>query len=126
MWPGGVDDLTVYADAEKLRQILINLLANAIKFCGEGGRVDVTHEEIGDEVVIRVRDNGPGIAPEHRERIFEPFTQVDGGFTQTHGGTGLGLAISRELALGMGGKLTVESEIGEGSTFTLTLKRGRV
>jgi signal transduction histidine kinase len=119
--PEAGDDLTVYADADKLRQILINLLANAIKFCGKGGRVEVTHQVTDDRVEIRVSDNGPGIAPEFQEQIFEPFTQVDQGYTQTHGGTGLGLAISRELALGMGGELSVRSELGEGSTFTLTL-----
>jgi signal transduction histidine kinase len=119
------DDLTVYADADKLRQILINLLANAIKFSGTGGRVEIAHRVTGDKVEIRVSDNGPGIAPEYTERIFEPFTQVDPGYTPTHGGTGLGLAISRELAHGMGGELSVESEVGQGSTFTLTLPRGR-
>ena len=123
--PEAVDDLTVHADADKLRQILINLIANAIKFCGEGGRVDVTYHATDGRVEIRVRDDGPGIAPEYRERIFEPFTQVDQGYTQVHGGTGLGLAISRELAHGMGGELSVESEMGEGSTFILTLERGR-
>jgi signal transduction histidine kinase len=123
--PEGEDDLTVYADAEKLRQVLINLLANAIKFCEQGGRIEVTHQVADDKVEIRVSDNGPGIPPEYQERIFEPFTQVDGSYTQTHGGTGLGLAISRKLAEGMGGELSVESEVGEGSTFTLTLERGR-
>ena len=123
--PEAGDDLTVYADADKLRQILINLLANAIKFCGRGGRIEVTHQVTDDKVEIRVADTGPGIAPEYQERIFEPFTQVDQGYTQTRGGTGLGLAISRELAHGMGGELSVESEIGQGSTFALTLPRGR-
>jgi signal transduction histidine kinase len=123
--PEAGDDLTVYADPDKLRQILINLLANAIKFCGRGGQIEVTHQVADDRVEIRVSDNGPGIAPEYQERIFEPFTQVDQGYTQTHGGTGLGLAISRELAHGMGGELSVASEIGQGSTFTLTLPRGR-
>ena len=123
--PEAGDSLAVYADADKLRQILINLLANAIKFCGKGGRVEVTHQITGGKVEIQVSDNGPGIAPEYRDRIFEPFTQVDQGYTQTQGGTGLGLAISRELAHGMGGELSVESEVGQGSTFTLSLPRGR-
>jgi len=105
---------------------LVNISgAIAIKFCGKGGRVNVTHRVTDDKVEIRVSDNGPGIAPEFQERIFEPFTQVDQGYTQTQGGTGLGLAISRELAQGMGGDLSVESEIGHGSTFILTFPRGR-
>ena len=123
--PAAGDELTVYADADELRQILISLLANAIKFSGKGGRVEVTRQITGGKLEIQVSDNGPGIAPEYRERIFEPFTQVDQGYTQTQGGTGLGLAISRELAHGMGGELSVDSEIGQGSTFTLTLARGR-
>ncbi|HEX2204183.1 MAG TPA: ATP-binding protein [Longimicrobium sp.] len=67
----------------------------------------------------------PGIAPEHLERIFEPFVQVDESLTRGAGGTGLGLAISQELAAGMGGGVSVVSELGRGSTFTLTLSRGR-
>lgn len=123
--PEGGGDITVHADAAKVRQIIINLIANAIKFCEEGGRVEVHPRVVGEKVEIRVLDDGPGIAPEHLEQIFEPFAQVNAGYTQTHGGTGLGLAISRELARGMGGDLSVESELGRGSTFTLTRSRGR-
>lgn len=116
---------TVHADPEKLRQILVNLLANAIKFSGEGGRIEVTHRVTGRTVAICIVDHGIGIAPEYRDRIFEPFVQVEERLAHRHGGTGLGLAISRELAVGMGGDLSVESELGRGSTFTLTLPRGR-
>jgi signal transduction histidine kinase len=123
---GPGDDLVVYADAEKLRQILINLICNAIKFSHSDGQVEVTPHAARDEVEIRVTDRGPGVAPEHRETIFEPFVQVDGGMSRRHGGTGLGLAISRELAIGMGGSLSVESEVGTGSTFVLKLPKGRV
>lgn len=122
---GAEDGVTVYAEGDKLRQILVNLVANAIKFCGTGGHIDVTHRVTCDKVEVRVTDDGPGIAAEYLERIFEPFTQLERGYTQTHGGTGLGLAISRELARGMGGRLSVESELGHGATFTLTLARGR-
>jgi signal transduction histidine kinase len=118
-------DLTVYADHEKLNQILINLLANAIEFSGDRRRIEITYQPRRDIVEIRVSDNGIGIAPEYQERFFDPFVQVNGGYTQTHGGAALGLAISRELALGVGGDLAVESEIGQGSTFTLTLSHGR-
>jgi signal transduction histidine kinase len=123
--PESGGDLTVYADADKLRQIIVNLVANAIKFTDKGGRVEVLSRTKGEKFELRVRDNGPGIAREHLEQIFKPFAQVNAGYTQTQGGTGLGLAISRELARGMGGDLCVESEPGQGSTFTLTLSRGR-
>ncbi len=118
-------DVTVYADPDKLRQILVNLLANAIKFSPEGARIEVTSWFVGSWIEIRVSDTGIGIAPEDRERIFQPFVQVDEDRTSAHGGTGLGLAISRELAVRMGGSLSVESQLGRGSTFTLTLSRGR-
>jgi signal transduction histidine kinase len=118
-------DLTVFADPEKLKQLLINLLTNAIKFTPDGGLVTVMEEIRGDLVLIHVRDTGIGIGPEDQEAIFQPFVQVDNGFSRTYGGTGLGLAISQEIAIGMGGKLTVESTLGHGATFTLTLSRGR-
>jgi signal transduction histidine kinase len=120
----------VLADPEKLRQILVNLLANAAKFTPAGGTVAVRVD--GDDpatgagaappvVRIAVTDTGLGIAPDQLERIFEPFVQVDAGLTRAHEGTGLGLAISRELARAMGGDLTARSAVGAGSTFTLTL-----
>lgn len=118
-------DVIVYADMEKLRQILVNLLANAIKFSPEEGKIEVTHRYVGTHIEIRVSDTGIGIAATHQERIFEPFLQVDEQLTNTHGGTGLGLAISRALAIGMSGNLFVESELGRGSTFILTLPSGR-
>ena len=118
-------DVIVCADIEKLRQILINLLANAIKFSPEEGRVEVTHQRVGTQIKIRVSDTGIGIAADNQERIFEPFLQVEKQLTNAHGGIGLGLAISRALAIGMNGDLSVESELGRGSTFTLTLPQGR-
>ena len=117
--------VSVYADPDKLLQVLVNLLANAVKFTPAGGRIDVTFHARGPRVEIRVSDDGNGIAPEHRERIFEPFVQLDDSLARDAEGTGLGLAISRELAIGMGGGLSVESELGQGSTFTVTLSRGR-
>ena len=116
-------ELRVRADREKLQQILVNLLANAVKFSPPGGRIDVTHQPIGARVEIRVIDDGDGIPADQQKRIFEPFVQLDTGLTRRHSGTGLGLAMSRELALGMGGELRVESVPGQGSTFTLTLPR---
>jgi PAS domain S-box-containing protein len=113
--------LRARADAEKLRQVLVNLLSNALKFTDRGGRVEMEADAHGGGVRIRVRDTGIGIPPEKREAIFEPFVQVRSDLTRTAEGTGLGLAISRDLARGMGGDLTMESTVGAGSTFTLTL-----
>jgi signal transduction histidine kinase len=112
------------ADAEKVRQVLLNLLTNAVKFTAPGGRVALAceHDAAAGVVRVRVSDTGRGIAPDQHARVFEPFVQVDR--QQRHAsqqGVGLGLAISRNLARGMGGDLTVESTPGVGSTFTLTL-----
>ena len=116
------EEVSVRADEEKLRQILLNLLTNALKFTPAGGTVSVGCEAGGETVIIRVRDTGRGIAPAHLEQVFEPFVQVDRHVTPGKDqGVGLGLAISRELARGMGGDLTAESELGRGSTFILTL-----
>jgi PAS domain S-box-containing protein len=115
--------LTVSADAEKTMQILVNLVSNAIKFTKTGGRVSIECVESADEVTIHVRDTGQGIPLERLDDIFEPFVQVNPSFTRPHEGIGLGLAISRDLARAMRGDLTVESTVGQGSTFSLTLPR---
>ena len=130
-WSGAAPGLAVRADREKLQQILLNLLGNAVKFThereGVPGRVEVSctvDEGEGDgRVALHVRDTGDGIASEQLERVFEPFVQADQRLTRSAEGVGLGLAISRDLARGMGGDLTVESTPGAGSTFTLTLPR---
>ena len=116
-------DLTVRADAEKLRQILVNLLSNAMKFTERGGRIALECAPSESIVEITVCDSGIGIPAEQLERIFEPFVQVRAELTRTAEGTGLGLAISRDLARGMGGDLRAESKEGKGSVFTLTLPR---
>jgi signal transduction histidine kinase len=108
-------------DPDKLRQIMINLLSNAVKFTPEGGRIRVYATTADGSVSIHVEDTGPGIPADKREAVFEPFVQLDRGLTRTNDGTGLGLAISRGLARGMGADVTLESEVGVGSTFTLTL-----
>ena len=115
--------VVVRADSDKLQQILINLLSNAIKYTPEGGSIEVGCEF--DEVSARVyvTDTGIGIAAEQIENIFDPFIQVGRALNRPHDGVGLGLSISRDLAAAMGGSLSVRSEVGRGSTFTLTLER---
>jgi signal transduction histidine kinase len=117
--------LAAVADREKLRQIALNLLSNAIRCTPAGGAVTLEAEADGDAVAVRVRDTGIGIPAERQAEIFEPFVQLDRSLTQTRDGVGLGLAISRDLARGMGGELSVCSRPGEGATFTLRLPSGR-
>jgi signal transduction histidine kinase len=112
----------VAADPAKLRVIVMNLLSNAVKFT-TAGTIAVTADVVADRVVLAVRDTGMGIAREDHERIFEPFRQVDGSSTRTQSGTGIGLPIARKLARLMGGDLTVESTLGEGATFFISLRR---
>lgn len=119
-------DLAVVADREKLRQILLNLLSNAIRHAASGGSVLISAESRGDKVAIIVEDSGPGVPPDKREVIFEPFVQLDRSLTQSREGLGLGLAISRDLARGMSGDLTAEGRIGGGGRFVLLLPRGKV
>jgi signal transduction histidine kinase len=116
----------VYArtDPDKLRQIMINLLSNAVKFTPEGGRIKVSFGVRKQLVSIRVEDNGPGIPLDKQEAVFEPFVQLDRGLTRTTDGTGLGLAISRGLARQMGGDILLESKVGRGSVFTVTIPLG--
>jgi signal transduction histidine kinase len=111
-------------DAGKLRQILTNLLSNAIKFTPEGGRVIVRAAADGDWVVFTVADTGVGIPPDEKERVFEKFRQaVPSTLTRDHEGTGLGLSIVRELCGLLGGEVTLQSDLGLGSTFTVRLPR---
>jgi signal transduction histidine kinase len=111
---------TLVADADRLRQVVVNLLGNAAKFTA-AGRIELAARRREDGVEIAVADTGIGIAADQIERIFEEFEQADSSPTRAHGGTGLGLAISRRLARAMGGEIVVSSRPGAGSTFTLTL-----
>jgi signal transduction histidine kinase len=120
--------LVMHADREKVLQILLNLLANAIRFTPPGGRVTLAAATVDRSrtdgalpVQLSVTDTGRGIATDQLQAIFEPFVQVGARLTGKDEGTGLGLAISRDLARGMGGDLTVESTVGVGSIFTLTV-----
>ncbi len=119
-------NVRVVADPDRLQQVLLNVLGNAVKFTPQGGRITISCEAAGDDVArIRVTDTGPGIPSEHLERIFEAFVQAPGGAAAagSQKGFGLGLAISRELARRMNGDLTATSTLGRGSTFTLTLRK---
>ena len=114
--------LTAWADEEKTRQILINLVSNAIKFTDRDGEITIECEADDQWVRFHVRDTGRGIPPEKLEAIFEPFVQINKRFTRDEG-VGLGLAISRDLARMMNGELTAESQVGVGSHFILSLPR---
>jgi two-component system sensor histidine kinase BarA len=108
-------------DVVKLQQILSNLLSNAVKFTPEGGRVVLRAEADAGALVLTVTDTGVGIAPEEQELVFEKFRQAGNPLTREHAGTGLGLSIVRELSKLLGGEVTLRSELGRGSTFTVRL-----
>lgn len=118
--------LVVHADGDRVRQILLNLMSNAIKFTEPGGTITVLAQGVGERCRIEVRDTGVGIPKEKLNAIFDPFVQADRSLTRDAGGVGLGLAISRDLARGMNGDLTAYSEVGVGSTFVLELPRASV
>ena len=111
----------IRCDEHKLRQVLVNLVDNAVKYSPEGGRVELRVRSANGSCLIEVADEGLGIPPEERERIFEKFYRLDPQQTQGVGGSGLGLYISRELVERMDGRLRVESEPGKGSRFTVEL-----
>jgi signal transduction histidine kinase len=117
------DGPIVLGDPMRIRQILLNLASNAVKFT-ERGSVHISAQANGDGVDVTVRDTGIGIADEALPYIFEEFRQADNGAMRRYEGAGLGLAISRRLAEQMGGSISVTSRPGEGSTFTLHLDRG--
>ncbi len=118
---------TVIADGERLRQVLINLIGNAIKFTQHGEvqlKVRLDEDKSSEdkvEVLIDIIDTGPGIPPEQQGAIFDSFTQADSSITRKHGGTGLGLSISKKLVEMMGGELTLTSTLGQGSCFSIRL-----
>lgn len=111
----------INAEPGRIRQILVNLLTNAHEYSPEGASIDVTARAVDAEVVVAVKDNGPGIPPTQLEHIFERFTRGDAGLTQRVGGTGLGLAISKSLVELHGGTIAAESTVGAGSIFSFRL-----
>ena len=109
------------ADREGLREILDNLLDNAIKYTPEGGRVSVLWQSNGAMARIAVRDSGIGIKPEDQERVFERFYRVDKARSREMGGTGLGLSITHGIVTGHNGRIEVDSRVGEGTRFRIYL-----
>jgi two-component system phosphate regulon sensor histidine kinase PhoR len=116
-------DARAYGDRDRVRQVVVNLLDNAIKYTDSGGLISCSVEERVDSCVISVSDSGYGIAPEHHSRIFERFYRVDKDRSREVGGTGLGLAIVKHIVEAHGGSIRVISAVGKGSVFTFTLKR---
>ena len=116
--------ITVLADRDKMQQVLINLLVNATKFTDPGGSITIRCVSEGGNVQVKVADTGVGIPADKLEHIFDAFVQLDRSLNQPREGVGLGLTISRDLARAMGGDLVVESSVGNGSTFILTLPAG--
>ena len=118
------EGLVVLADAKALGQVITNLLENAVKYTSEGGTVLLAGQRVGDRVRLEVRDDGPGIPAEHRERVFERFYRVDAGRSKETGGTGLGLAIVKHLVGAMGGQVGVGANTPQGSIFWVELPAG--
>jgi PAS domain S-box-containing protein len=121
--PDGQNDVLAIGDRLKIEQIVLNLLSNAVKFTPSKGRVTVACHQTEDRAMITVRDTGPGVPRDRVDDIFEPFVQLGRSLSTGPEGTGLGLAISRDLARAMGGDVTLETEPGVGSVFTLSLPK---
>jgi signal transduction histidine kinase len=126
IFAGGQCEIRAFADKRLLQQIILNLLANAIKFTPEGGtvRLDVS-ADAENGIVFRIADTGIGIAPENIERVLRPFEQVETSYSRRHGGSGLGLPYAKRLTELHGGELKMESEIGKGTIVTVTIPPSR-
>jgi len=112
----------ITSDRQKVKQILLNLLSNALKFTHHGSVTMTARRNTNDRTMtLSVSDTGIGIAPLDQDKIFEDFRQLDNSPTRAYGGTGLGLSICRRLAQMIDGRITLQSEVGKGSIFTLTL-----
>jgi signal transduction histidine kinase len=116
--------MKITADAKRLKQVLVNLLTNAVKFTPEGGRVRVTATAADGVITISVSDTGIGIAPQDQAAIFEEFRQVGRDDARKQEGTGLGLTLAKKFVELHGGRIWVRSQVGQGSTFTFTLPVG--
>jgi signal transduction histidine kinase/response regulator RpfG family c-di-GMP phosphodiesterase len=114
----------IYLDLEKFDKVLYNLLSNAIKFTAAGGKIEVILRQAGDRCLMQVKDTGMGIRPDQIPHLFDRFRQADGSASRSHEGSGLGLSLVKELVEMHGGKVTVESTYGEGTTFSVWLQMG--
>jgi signal transduction histidine kinase len=120
--PSGDPEVAAWADPDRVRQIIINVMMNAVKYSTKGvGVITLTCSSAGNTAIAEIADNGPGIPAATLEAIFEPFVQLSSGLANREGGVGLGLAISRDLARAMHGDLVAKSTVGLGSSFILTL-----
>ena len=117
----GEDLPQLTVDSDRIKQVIFNLLDNAIKFSPDDSTINVRASKKDDDVLFEVQDSGRGIPKSQRKRVFETFYQVDSGMDRKFGGAGLGLAISRGIVLAHGGNIWVDSKAGEGSTFRFTL-----
>jgi signal transduction histidine kinase len=117
------EDFIINADRDKIEQVLVNLIDNAVKYTGDSGRIELSVEELDRDMRVTVRDTGIGIAKEHLDRIFERFYRADKARSRKLGGTGLGLSIAKHIVLAHNGRITIESDVGKGTTFTVTLPK---
>lgn len=118
----GLENIQVLADRERIQQVLTNLIDNAIKYGAPKGEVIISLEKSNNKLLTSIKDNGPGIDQEHLNKIFRRFYRVDKSRSREKGGTGLGLAICKHLLKMHGEQITVQSKVGEGTTFTFSLK----
>lgn len=121
--PNELEDVLVYADRERIHQVMTNLVDNAIKYGGQDGEVVISIRESGSKILVSVSDNGPGIEAEHLDKIFRRFYRVDKSRSREKGGTGLGLSICKHLIEVHGEYIGVESKVGKGTAFTFSLKK---
>ncbi len=120
-----VPKAVVYADRNRISQVMTNLIDNAIKYGNDGGKVVVELESEKDQLVVSVKDDGPGIEPEHLKRIFERFYRIEKSRSKDSGGTGLGLAITKHIVEAHGSKISVTSKPGKGTQFRFKLPKGK-
>ena len=116
-------DGSINADYQKLQQILYNLLSNAIKFTHENGKIEISQSSLKNDYILKIKDNGVGIDKKYHSKIFKKFVHLDNIYAKKQNSTGLGLPITKELVKLHNGKITLESEVDKGTTFTMEFKK---